>query len=152
MKNIGFMKNIALTIVLALVLAACSSGSTVADIPFNVTGTYFGEYENSTNMRDGTFTLNIAEDQAGNINGTIIYDKDPLDAFACEINSVVSGDTSGFSVRIVADVNAGENATGTITFQLTQSNSGNNLNGSYVSTGIDVCSNGSGSGTVTMTR
>lgn len=157
------MKNLAFSLALILILAACSSGSTVADTPFNVTGLFSGEFENTSGSRQEGIILNIAEDQNNNIVGNIIFETDPNDPSSCAINSPISGSTSGFSVMLEAEVEDGISVTdadgntttssgGSILYQLTQSNSGRTLSGTYVTTGIEECSNASGSGTLVVNR
>ena len=156
------MKKILLSFALLVTLASCSSGTTVADTAFNLTGIYFGQFQNQSGSRQETLTLNIAEDDTGTIVGNIIFNTDENDPSSCAINSVVSGTTSGFSVQITAEVDTEiivdadgaetEAVTGEIVYQLTQSNSGQTLTGTYVSTGIEGCSNASGSGTIVLNR
>ena len=150
------MKNIGLSLALLLLLASCSSGTTVADTPFNITGVYLGEYENISGSIEDTLTLNIVEDQSGIITGNILFNFEENDrASVCGTNSTVDGSTTGFTVQFsvggsaATDVSAGS---GGISYQLTQSNSGRTLSGTYVNTGLPECSNASGSGTVTFTR
>jgi len=91
------MKNIALALLLTIIVSACSSGTTVGDIPNNITGTYRGEFESSNENSRGTVTLNIAEDDGGTISGNAIFESF-FDDDRCFANGIVTGSTSGFSV------------------------------------------------------
>lgn len=174
------MKNIALSLFLVLFVSACSSGTTVADTPFNITGLFQGVYQNSTGARTGSFLLNIVEDDSGTVTGNLIFDED---GSGCTFNGTITGSTSGFSAALTLDIATGEfieetveetvetvdDVTGVVTstvvenivlvavegqtiYQLTQSNTGNSLTGTYTSADIPDCSNASGSGTVSITR
>lgn len=134
------MKNTALTICLALFLAACSSGSSVSQTPPTITGLFVGPFESNNGRENGTLTMNLAEDTTtGNITGNLIVEFNEEDP-SCITNSLVTGTVTGFNVALAAT---------DVTFQLTAS--GNTLNGTYVSTG-QGCSNNSGSGTISLSR
>lgn len=156
------MKNIILSLLLITFVSACSSGSTVADTPFNVTGIYTGTYENTDGSQSGSFTLNIVEDEtSGAIVGNILFESDDD---SCFVNGSVTGSTSSFSVFLEADqsfqvteispsfgVVERTDFEGSISYVLTQSNNGNTLSGTYIST-TDLCSNFTGAGTVQINR
>ena len=152
------MKNIALALILTILVAACSSGTTVGDIPNNVTGVYRGNIESTNERSRGSVILNIAEDSNGDIIGNIIFELE-FDGDDCLLNSTVAGGTSGFSVALslvegsITTTDAdGETTTDTVTgasFQLTQANAGNTLTGTYVGAS---CSNSTGSGSIVLTR
>ena len=165
------MKNIILALFLAVTVSACSSGSSVADTPFNITGVYNGTFVSNTNddtRNSGEFTLNIAEDNAGNVSGNIIFANAGGNVDnGCVFSGLVNGDTSGFSVALTVDVPSGTIVTvvdmdgnpvdvdissGEINYQLTQSNNGNTLTGTFVSQNLASCSNFSGSGSVDINR
>lgn len=158
------MKNILLSLLLVLLVSACSSGSTVADTPFNITGLFSGTYESNSSptindvRTSGRFTLNIVESDSGVISGNILFEND-LNVInnGCVFNALVNGFTSGFSVALTAEVPEGETfegeaVVGQVDYQLTQSNSGNTLTGTYIATNLQNCSNFSGAGTVTINR
>ncbi|MBX2848767.1 MAG: hypothetical protein KTR16_10625 [Acidiferrobacterales bacterium] len=156
------MKNIIVSLILLVSVAACSSGSTVAEVPFNVSGIYNGTFENTDGTQSGSFTLNIVEDEStGAILGNIIFETEDN---TCFVNGSVTGSTSSFSVFLEADqtfqvteispsfgVVERTEFGGTISYVLTQSNNGNTLAGTYIST-VDLCSNFSGAGTVQINR
>ena len=165
------MKNIILSLFLAMTVSACSSGSSVADTPFNITGVFNGTFVSNTNdntRSSGEFTLNIAEDDAGNVSGNIIFANAGGNVDnSCVFSGLVEGSTSGFSVAIDATVPGGTTVTvddedgnpmevdisgAQINYQLTQSNNGNTLTGTFVSQNLARCSNFSGSGTVDINR
>ena len=161
------MKNIILSLFTLLLVSACSSGSTVADTPFNVTGLFQGEFENTSGSRRSTFTLNIVEDvDSGDISGNLIFADEGDDDSGCTFNGLVTGSTAGFSVALVASVSGinedpevdengdpvEQTVSGTINYQLTQSNSGNRMTGTYVTIGLGSCSNASGAGSVVINR
>lgn len=139
------MKNFALAFALTCLLAACSSGSSVSEIPPNdISGRYTGSFESTNELSDGTLTLNI-QDAGGTLTGNLIVEFDP-DEPSCVVNSAILGDSvrSGFNVTII---------TTSITFTLTASTDGRTLSGSFVPTsGTTICSNSSGSANITLTR
>ena len=138
------MKNLLLVITLAALLSSCSSGTTVANTLRNLTGQYIGNYISNSGEDEGNMTLNIVEDNAGNVTGNLIVTFDP-DNRTCLLNGVIeSGAVTGFSLTF--QVNQGGD--GTIDFLLTVN--GNTLSGSYVSNESN-CSNNSGAGRVTFT-
>lgn len=91
------MKNIALSLMLTIVVTACSSGTTVSELPSNVTNRFQGTFQNTPGTQSGDVTLNITEDAAGNINGNIIFTSAGAN---CLKNGAVTGTTSGFSVTL----------------------------------------------------
>lgn len=158
------MKNIALVIALILTLAACSSGTTIGEVPPTITGLYKGEFTSLNDRDSGTMIMNLAQSTEGKeIGGTLqfVYDKqDPT----CLANTTISGTVDGFSVRLEAEFTGTSSSTtdedgktttttesgGTVTFQLTAND--NTLFGTYVTSGGNACSNYSGSGNVTIKR
>jgi len=137
------MKNIALTLCITLLLAACSSGSSVSDIPPNISGLYRGDFESSNQSDAGTMIMNLADDNNGAIQGTLQFEFSATD-LTCLVNSTIEGTINGFAVRLESEQNGG-----LITFQLTASDTA--LTGTYVTSG-SPCSNFSGSGSITLTR
>ena len=63
------MKKLALTFVMTLFLAACSSGTSVSEEPNNLTGNYSGSFQNQENTDSGTAQINIVENSAGVFTG-----------------------------------------------------------------------------------
>lgn len=158
------MKNIVLAIALILTFAACSSGTTVGEVPPTITGLYKGEFTSLNEREEGTMILNLAEASAGKkVGGTLqlAYDKQNP---TCLVNTVIEGEVDGFSVSLEADfdkivtettdsegnVTTTETGGGTITFQLTSN--ANTLTGTYVTIGSNSCSKYSGSGNVILRR
>ena len=156
------MKNIALALILTILVAACSSGTTVGDIPNNITGVYRGNIESTNERSRGTVLLNIAEDDTNNIIGNAQFELE-FDDDVCLLNSRVEGFTSGFTASLTlvgasvttTEIDGDGNTTTTTeavdgaSFQLTQANAGNTLTGTYVGAS---CSNSTGSGSVVLTR
>jgi len=138
------MKNIALALCITLLLAACSSGSSVAEIPPNISGLYRGEFESSNERDAGTMIMNLAQDTSDDsIQGTLQFEFTETD-LTCLINSTIEGTIDGFAVRLESPQGGGM-----ITFQMTASDTA--LTGTYVTSG-EPCSNFSGSGSITLTR
>lgn len=137
------MKNLALTLCITLLLAACSSGSSVSEIPPNISGLYRGDFESSNERDAGTMIMNLADDDLGGIQGTLQFEFSETD-LTCLVNSTIEGTINGFAVRLESDQDGG-----LITFQLTASDTA--LTGTYVTSGAP-CSNFSGSGSITLTR
>jgi len=148
-----------------LLMTACSSGTTVADTPSNVTGRFQGTFENTPGSESGTIIINIAEDDTGNITGTVIFESSGPN---CLRNSTVEGSRSAFSVTLVApqsvvvtttttdemgmETTTTNTETSEINYTLTASNNSTSLAGTYVVTGGETCSNSTGSGTVNLSR
>jgi hypothetical protein len=133
------MKKLALTFVMTLFLVACSSGTTVSDSPNNLTGTYTGTFENQEGTDKGTVILDLVEDNDGNFSGIAQF----VDSLCLVNSTIASGSTVGFSVRLVL---------AEITIQFNSDNNGN-LSGSYTYTNLSgVCSNASGTGTISVSR
>ncbi|HAU68653.1 MAG: hypothetical protein P8I38_01325 [Arenicella sp.] len=149
--------SVLLALVIAFTMTACSSGTTVSPEPINLTGLYKGTFTNTDENSTGTITLNIAESIDGTtVSGNIIFESDDTN---CLSNGPITGTISGFSLALTADqINSNESgstvSTGTLSAQLTQSNNGNNLDGTYVTANTVglVCSNQSGSGTMNLVR
>ena len=137
------MKNLALTLCITLLLAACSSGSSVSEIPPNISGLYRGDFESSNERDAGTMILNLAQDEAGVVEGTIQFEFSETD-LTCLRNGTIMGNVNGFAVRLEAETDAGG-----MTFQLTSTDT--SLSGTYVTQGGE-CSNFSGSGSIVLTR
>jgi len=221
------MKNIALALGLSILLSACSSGTTIADLPSNVTSRYQGTFVNTPGTQRGTVILDLVDDNAGGVSGNIIFqsngesclrngpiadggtntgfnvqftidqaaqrfqvvtqrtieteiktDPDTIDE-VIETNTEIQTDNPVFAndgvVGTITNVdvngpNTSGNVTttitttttvttsaadqaGTINVQLTSSNEGAQLNGTYTSTSDStLCSNQSGSGTISLSR
>jgi len=136
------MKNIALILAVTLMMAACSSGSSVSDIPpDDISGSYNGDFVSNNELSEGNLTVNI-QDNGGVLTGNIIVTFNP-DESTCITNSSIEGTRTGFNVSFV---------TANVTFTLTLSSNASTLMGSYVPLADGGCSNGSGSGTITLTR
>lgn len=202
------MKNLLFVLSIAILTAGCSSGTTVADLPSNVTNAFRGTFQNNPGTQSGGVTLDI-QDVNGTVSGNIIFASDEDN---CLRNSTVTGSSTGFNLSLSADQTAqrfsvtitergpdevtgeGDNQTtspgpliseitflttggvqgtvvttlgngnvvtretsapeqtdGTLNMQLTISNNGNSLSGTYTTTG-NVCSNNSGAGTMSFSR
>jgi len=141
------MKNLILALAMTLLLAACSSGSTVAPLPSTISGAYSGTFANTDGNQEGTALINLSQLTIDSeVTGNGIFDitvGNP--ANVCLLNGTVSmGTNNGTSASLVI-----QNAN----FQLAVSDDGNTLSGTYVVTmDTDECSNGTGSGTITLTR
>lgn len=138
------MKNIAISLVLAVLLAACSSGTSVSEIPpTDISGVYSGDFESSNGLNEGSLTMNI-QDNGGVLSGNLILEFD-MDDPSCIVNNVFDETTSartGFNVQINTEQ---------INFTLTASADARTLSGTYVPVG-EGCSNASGAGTLTISR
>lgn len=136
------MKKLALTFVMTLFLAACSSGTSVSEEPNNLTGNYSGSFQNQENTDSGTAQINIVENSAGAFTGFAQF----LDS-KCLVNGpIVSGNTVGFAVTLNISQDAGA-----LSLQLTTDNA-SRLTGTYFLTGNAACSNASATGTINLTR
>lgn len=138
------MKNIALTLCIAVMLAACSSGNSVSETPTSTTGLYRGAFESSNGLDEGVMILNIVESDTGTLSGTIQFEFSKTD-LTCLRPSTIDGEVTGFTVAITS-----EQGTGTLTMQLTFDGR-SVLSGTYVTSGAP-CSDFSGSGSITLTR
>lgn len=140
------MKNIALTICLTLLLAACSSGNSVSDSPPSLTGLYRGEFSSSNELDEGVMILNLVQSETDSISGTVQFEFSKTDLTCLRPSIVTEANSSitGFSVRIES-----AQGTGLLTLQLTLN--GDILSGTYVTSG-EPCSDFSGSGSITLTR
>lgn len=140
------MKNIALTIAFTFLLAACSSGggSTVVELPNNLTGVFTGTYESQNGDDSGSITINLAQplDGSPDLSGVVTVDAD-VPGVCLGNGAITAGTVSGFS----ASITAGQEE-GSVTFQLTFDNE-NTLTGTYVASG---CSNATGAGSITVSR
>ncbi len=195
------MKNLLFVLSIAMLAAGCSSGTTVADLPSNVTNSFRGTFSNTPGSQSGTVIIDI-QDVDGTVTGNIIFESDDDN---CLRNSSVSGTSTGFNLNLTADqegqrsqvtiterepndengnegalvselvflttttnqgtfvttlgngniitrvVAAPEDTSGTLNMQLTITNSGNTISGTYTTTG-NVCSNSTGSGTMRLNR
>ncbi|MFT6408576.1 MAG: hypothetical protein ACJAQ6_001996 [Arenicella sp.] len=137
------MKNLALALAITLLLAACSSGSTVAPQEVILNGVFTGTFANTEGTQDGTATFNLSQAaNASDIAGNAIFETDGRNT--CLINGVVAGVNGGASASVTV---------GGANFQLAISNNGNTLSGTYVLTTItEECSSESGSGSITLNR
>ena len=140
------MKNLALALAMTLLLTACSSGSTVAPLDISLNGSFSGSFANTDGNQEGTAVLNLSQ-LAGSqdITGNGIFDITVgSTSNVCLLNGTVTGTNSGASVSLTI-----QNAN----FQLAIGNNGDTLSGTYVVTAdTDLCSNGTGSGNITLTR
>ena len=95
------MKNIALTLAMLLVLAACSSGSSEAPQPVNTTSNYTGTYQSNNGSDSGSVTLDIFESTTDQtISGNLFFTPNNA-ANSCLLNTTVTGNTDGFNMTLV---------------------------------------------------
>ncbi len=140
------MKNLALALAMTLFLTACSSGSTVAPLDVVLNGTFTGSFANTDGNQEGTAVLNLTQAAGGTeITGNAIFDITVgSTSNVCLLNGLVTGTNNGPSASITI-----QNGN----LQLAISNNGDTLSGTYVVTvDTDLCSNGTGSGNITLTR
>jgi hypothetical protein len=137
------MKKLAFALAITLLLAACSSGSTVAPLDVSLNGVFTGTFENVEGTQDGAATLNLSQASDSNaISGNAIFETD--DRNTCLINGLVVGTNNGASASLTI---------GGANIQLAISNNGNTLSGTYVLVApTDSCSSESGSGSITLNR
>ena len=198
------MKNLAIALFSAVLVAACSSGNTISDVPQNVTSTFQGSFTDGVGT--GSITLNLSDDNAGNVSGNLIVTGNTclqnasftggvsngftltlpgipqagaemftvvttttvppdLDSTGAAIpntggmtvvTTVESSGTPGTQTQTLADgtiieteVTPLAGAAGTLDFQLSITNGGSTLSGTFVSSG-GVCPAGQGSGSITL--
>lgn len=91
------MKNLVLATAFAVLVSACSSGTTVSDVPSNVTSRFVGTFQNTPGTQSGNVTLDILENDSGAVSGNIIFTSSGAN---CLSTSTVSGTTSGFTVSL----------------------------------------------------
>lgn len=141
------MKNIALTLCLAIVLAACSSGNSVSDAPASSTGLYRGAFESSNELDEGVMILNIVESETGTLSGTMQFEfTDIIEELTCFRPAAIEGTITGFNVNITAPQDEGS-----LILQLTFDGR-SVLSGTYIVTTGAACSAFSGSGEITLSR
>ena len=100
------MKNIILSLTILLLVAACSSGSSVAPTPTNVTSNFTGNYQSNNNLDSGTVTLDqIENSDAGTVAGNIIFQPNPgVASTSCLQNTTVAaGTNNGFNISITSN-------------------------------------------------
>lgn len=98
------MKNIALSLVLVLFIAACSSGSSEAPIPTVVTSQFSGRYVSNNGIDRGTATIDLFEAADGlSVIGNLIFQADPaVGAALCLRNTTVASSVNnGFNLNII---------------------------------------------------
>lgn len=93
------MKNLALTLAMAVLLAACSSGSTVSPLPSTVNSQFSGTFKNQNNTQNGEIRFDIAEDEGGNIIGNMIVTNNTN--VRCIANGTLSGFSNGFNISLI---------------------------------------------------
>jgi len=93
------MKNIVLSLAVAALLAACSSGTTVAPLPSSVTSQFEGPFSNQNNSQRGTIRLDLVQDSAGAVSGNLIVNST---GFRCLANSPVTGTSDGFNTSLTS--------------------------------------------------
>ena len=101
------MKNIALSVVLALLLAACSSGSSEAPIPTNVTAQFTGPYQSNNGLDSGTATIDLFETPDGlMVIGNLIFQTNPgVGSALCLRNTTVADSVNnGFNLSITSNI------------------------------------------------
>ena len=64
------MKNLALALFSAILVAACSSGNTISDVPQNVSSIFQGSFTDGVGT--GSITLNLNDNNAGDVSGSLI--------------------------------------------------------------------------------
>ncbi|NND00151.1 MAG: hypothetical protein HKN85_08215 [Gammaproteobacteria bacterium] len=94
------MKNTAFAVMISILVAACSSGTAVTELPQNATSRFQGTYQNTPNTQSGVVIIDIFEDESGQITGNIIFQPDGL--INCLRNAAVSGNSNGFNISLVA--------------------------------------------------
>lgn len=134
------MKKLALAFAFTLFLTACSSGTSVSESPINLSGKYTGTFQNQDDTDKGTVIIDLVENSAGEFSGIAQF----IDSVCLNNGTVSSGTTSGFSVNLVVNQDGGG-----ITLQLNSNNKGR-LNGTYLASGD--CSNGTGAGSISLSR
>ena len=92
------MKNLALTLAMAVLLAACSSGSTVSPLPSTVNSQFSGTFKNQNNTQSGTIRFDVAENEDGSIVGNMIVTNDT--DVRCIANGTLEGNSNGFNIRL----------------------------------------------------
>ena len=135
------MKNITLALVFTLLLAACSSGTTVSDLPQNATSRFTGSFNTTIAGESGTVTIDLVEDAAGALTGNIIFTPN---GNSCLRNASVSGTTSGFNIALEAAQSSTLFTTiTTIREASTTDSDGNTVTGVLISTSTTTSSSGS---------
>ncbi len=91
------MKIIALSVFLVLFVSACSSGTSVSDLPPQVTSsTFSGDFITSNNLGAGSIQLDLTDDGSGSISGNLIISNESEPACIC--TSEVTGTQTGFDL------------------------------------------------------
>ena len=89
------MKNITITLLLSVLVAACSSGNTNSDIPQNITSTFQGSFQDNGGPT-GNITLNLSDNNQGVVTGNLI-----VTGNSClQSGSFSNGTSNGFNVTI----------------------------------------------------
>ena len=112
------MKNLALTLAMAVLLAACSSGSTVSPLPSTTNSQFSGTYQNLNNTQSGTVRMDLVEtdgDGTSAVSGNIIF---TANGNNCLNNGQVTGTSNGFNISLTAPITRDEY---TITTTVTRS-------------------------------
>ena len=77
-----------------MLVAACSSGTTISDVPQNITSTFSGSFTDGA--QSGTLTLNLSDNNAGVVTGSVL-----VSGNTCLQNGTFSdGVSNGFDVTI----------------------------------------------------
>jgi hypothetical protein len=92
------MKNSALFFAFLLLMVGCSSGTTVSDLPQNVTNRYVGTFQNTPGTQNGSIQLDLIE-TAGVVSGNVIFTSSGAN---CLRNAPVSGNSTGFNIALEA--------------------------------------------------
>lgn len=79
-------------------MVGCSSGTTVSDLPSNVTSRFVGTFVNTPNTQNGTVTLDLSEIN-GSVSGNAIFESSGGN---CLKNATVSGTNTGFNMALEA--------------------------------------------------
>jgi len=98
------MKNIAVSLALAILLAACSSGSTVAPLPATINSQFAGTFTSQNGADAGSIRLDVVESDAGAISGNLIINS--TGTGRCLRNGRVSGSNNGFNLNLMVTLAA----------------------------------------------
>lgn len=143
------MKNLVLTLAVTVLLAACSSGTTVADLPQNVTSQFTGTFQSLNNAQSGTIILDLVEpptaDGAGAVTGNLIIQSSGA---LCLANGTLEGTSTGFNLSLTSSQTR---AGGFIVTTTTTSASGSNtVTVEMVASGVEgTVTSDDGNGNVT---
>jgi len=155
------IKKITLLLAFSFLLGACSSGTSVSDLPPNLGGGPFtGTFQSNKNTDRGTITFNLTQDGT-DVSGLIVVDGGNT---PCLRSGSVEGSVNGFNVNLEitqviptittdGDGNTTTSSDGA-TLRMALIGNNNSLNGSYTVEGElnSNCTADDSSGTVSATR